>query len=151
VQQKICRIEDDKFGQTKVGDATNVLTNESRDLTGGKAGELEQAKMAEGHAIANALTSPKVPSMAPTTLSQEAANSVGRPQDERVMRQVYVDRIGGRPDPAGGRQYFGNSPDKLTSRRVGNGRQTVFKSFGPFDHGHGQKQYVYIYNDPPRK
>jgi len=48
----------------------------------------------------------------------------------------------------GNRTYFGNSAENLKSRPVGKGRQTVFAQFGPFDHGKGAKQYIYIYNDP---
>jgi len=144
----VCKIEDDKIGKSTVGQAGNVLTNESRDLSGGKPGELYEAKLAEGHAIANNLSLERPHQTAENTLSPGAASSTGRAQDVQVMRQVYTDRAGGRPDPAGGRTYFGNSTHKINSRTIGGSRQTVFKRFGPFDHGSGKPQYIYIYNDP---
>lgn len=141
-------VDTKKLGNSTVGKASNVLTNESRDLTGGKAGELEEAKTAQAHAIINGLLSRNPPDVAPDVLSKGAEESVGRSDDQRIMRQAYLDRIAGKPDPVQGRKFFGNSTQFLNSRPIGNGRQTVFQRFGPFDHGKGAKQYIYIYNDP---
>jgi hypothetical protein len=89
------------------------------------------------------------PPMAKTVVSPEVANEPGHAQDQAIMRQVYTEHIVGLRDAADGRRFFGNSPDKINSRPIGKGRQTVHERFGPFDHGKGRPQYIYIYNDPP--
>jgi hypothetical protein len=43
--------------------------------------------------------------------------------------------------------FFGNSPEQLQSRPIGNSRQTVYEQFGPFEYK-GQGKFIYIYNDP---
>jgi len=127
----------------------NVLTNESRDLSGGAPGELESAKYTEANAIINNQLAMHHNEEASDILSAGSAASIGRSDDVQIMRQAYLDRLAGLPDPAQGRTYFGNSASDLASRRVGReGRQTVFLQFGPFDHGSGPKQYIYIFNDP---
>lgn len=49
--------------------------------------------MAEANAIINGQLSNNPPDMAPDVLSKGAATSVGRSDDQRIMRQAYEDRI----------------------------------------------------------
>jgi hypothetical protein len=63
------------------------------------------------------------------------------------MRQVQVLRATGITDPVNGAVYYGTSNEVLNSRPIGKGRQRVLHRFGPFDHGKGEKQYVYIYGN----
>ncbi len=137
-----------RIGVRNLGEAANILTNETNGLSGGPPGELARAKMALAHTIQNGLRQPKPPQVAPFTLSEQAGSSIGRNDDIDVMQQVHVAKEGGRVDPVNGAVYFGTSPSLITNRRIGSGRQDVLQRFGPFDHGSGPKQYVYIYGKP---
>jgi RHS repeat-associated protein len=146
-----------RVGGYTVGQLSNVLTNESRDLNfvgPSQPGQdpLAQAKYAEANAILNNAMKAHPNDMAPATISRTAANSSGHQQDQQIMRQAFYDRMTGMPDTLGGRTYFGNSQQELHSRPIGNSRQTVFEAFGPFFFKNHQPQFIYIYNDPiPRK
>jgi RHS repeat-associated protein len=136
-----------KVGKLTVAQAAQVLSNESRGLTGGKPGELAEGKTAEASAIINNASLSHPHKMAPAT-------GTATTEDRETMREVYFSRATGGNDPAGGRTYFGNSQYLLTDRDAGNGlpgaagRQTVYLHFGPFDWGSNAPQYIYIYNDP---
>ena len=146
-----------RAGDFTVGQLSNVLTNESRDLAFIGPVEpghdpLASAKLVQANAILNNVLQAHPNDMASATISKPAAKSPGHQQDQQIMRQAYYDRMTGKPDPAGGRRFFGNSRQELHSRPIGNSRQTVFQSFGPFVFGHHPPQFIYIYNDPlPRK
>lgn len=137
-----------RVGSRTLGEAANILTNETNGLSGGPPGELARAKAALAHTIHNGLRQPKPPQVAPFTLSKEAGSSIGRNDDVDVMQQVHLAKETGKADPVKGATYFGTSPSLITSRRIGSGRQDVLQRFGPFDHGSGPKQYVYIYGKP---
>jgi hypothetical protein len=137
-----------RVGSRSLGEAINILTNETNGLSGGPSGELAAAKFALAHTIQNGLRQPRPPQVAPFTLSDEAGSSIGRNDDIDVMQQVHIAKESGRSDPVNGAVYFGTSPSLITSRRIGSGRQDVLQRFGPFDHGSGPKQYVYIYGKP---
>lgn len=141
-------IDDSKIGARTVREASNILTNETNGLSGGPPGELARAKTALAHAIHNGLVQEKPPQVAPTTISAEADASIGRADDKRIMRIVYTGKLVATSDPTNGAIYYGTSKDVLTSRRIGSGKQDVLLRFGPFDHGSGPKQYVYIYGEP---
>jgi HK97 family phage portal protein len=141
-------IDDSKIGTHTVREASNILTNETNGLSGGPPGELARAKIALAHAIHNGLVQQKPPRVAPTTISAEADASIGRADDKQIMRSVFTGKLVGTSDPTNGAIYYGTSKDVLTSRRIGSGRQDVLQRFGPFDHGSGSKQYVYIYGKP---
>ncbi|WP_219894675.1 phage portal protein [Aquisediminimonas profunda] len=141
-------IDDSKIGKRTVREASNILTNETNGLSGGPPGELARAKTALAHAIHNGLVQKKPPKVAPATISAEAEASVGRVDDKRITRTVFTGRLAGAIDPTNGAIYYGTSKDVLTSRRIASGRQDVLLRFGPFDHGSGSKQYVYIYGEP---
>ena len=134
-----------------VAEATNILTNETNGLSGGLAGELEKAKIAVANAIQNGLESKSPPMVAPTTLSIEAASSRGRRDDELIFARVHASRMAGHDDPVAGANFYGTSSSLINSRRIGTGRQDVLQRFGPFDHGHGPRQYVYIYGKPYKR
>ena len=141
-------IDDSKIGARTVGEAINILTNETNGLSGGPPGELARAKVALAHVIHNGLVQEKPPQVAPVSISAEADSSIGRLDDKRIMRTVFTGKLTGANDPTNGAIYYGTSKDVLTSRRIGSGRQDVLQRFGPFDHGSGPKQYVYIYGKP---
>jgi hypothetical protein len=147
------QIDAKKIGRVTVAQASNILTNETNGLSGGKAGDLAAAKMSIANAIYNGQTLSRPPDVAPDTLSKEAADSLGRTDDQDIMRHVYMSRSQNGVDPTKGAIYYGTSSSVLTSRSIGNGRQNVIQSFGPFDHGGGAQQYVYIYGAPyfPKK
>jgi len=128
-------LDGQRVGNFTVGELSNVLTNESRDLSGGKPGVLDEAKRHEANAILDNARLRHPNSMASRTLSSGAAHSQGRDQDMRIMRQVYYDRMTGEDDPVEGRTFFGNSAQDLGSRPIGDSRQSVYDAWGPFKHG----------------
>jgi hypothetical protein len=67
------------------------------------------------------------------------------------MEQTFYNRATGGDDPVEGRTFFGNSAQDLSSRPIGNSRQTVYDQYGPFTWGSNAPQYIYIYNDPEKK
>jgi HK97 family phage portal protein len=140
--------DDNKIGNRTVHEASNILTNETNGLAGGPPGELERAKLAVAHTIHNGLLHSKPPQVAPHVLSKEAESSIGRIDDQQIARKVFVAKMIGRPDPVNGAIFYGTSPSLITSRKIGSGRQDVLQRFGPFDHGAGPKQYIYIYGKP---
>jgi hypothetical protein len=140
-------VDGNKVGKRTVAEASIILTNELNGLSGGAPGELARAKTAVAHTIYNGLISKKPPQVAAYTLSREAASSIGRKDDQHIMRQVHVLRATGITDPVNGAVYYGTSKEVLNSRPIGKGRQRVLHRFGPFDHGKGEKQYVYIYGN----
>jgi hypothetical protein len=75
-------------------------------------------------------------------------NVTATAEDTQIMEENYFNRGSGGDDPVEGRTYFGNSAEDLNSRPIGNSRQTVYDSAGPFDWGSHAAQYIYIYNDP---
>lgn len=141
-------VDDNKVGSSTVGKISNILTNETNGLSGGRDGDLDKAKTAVANAIVNGKMEKQPPTVAPDTLTAQAAGSIGRTRDQVIARDVFADRLGGKPDPVDGRTFYGTSKDVINSRPIGSGRQTVAQRFGPFDHGKGPKQYVYIYNNP---
>ncbi|MGI0133520.1 MAG: hypothetical protein ACREBW_00985 [Candidatus Micrarchaeaceae archaeon] len=79
--------------------------------------------------------------------------SLSTPKGGDPAELVNTNRANGGADPVHGRMYYGTShapPDRLRSRRIGSGRQTVYQHFGPFNDsvGRGRQTYIYIYNDP---
>jgi hypothetical protein len=146
-------VDERMIGGRTVHEVSNILTNETNGLSGGAPGELARAKTAVTHAIHNGLLLRRPPQVAPYQLSSQAAASIGRAQDEEISRRVYIERSTAQTDAVGGAAYYGTSPSLITSRRIGNGRQDVLQRFGPFDHGSGPFQYVYIYGAPyvPKK
>lgn len=143
-----------KVGKYTVRELANVLTNESRDLSSiGPSvslfdNDLDQAKYAQAHAILNNALRADPNDMAPATISTKAAASAAHQRDVAIMRQAYFDRMMRDTDPAQGRTYFGNSAELLRTRPIGKSRQEVFARFGPFQLGHHESRYIYIYNDP---
>jgi len=146
-------IDSKKIGRITVAQASNILTNETNGLSGGLPGDLANAKIALANVIVNGQLSSRPPTLAPDTLSTQAALSSGREDDQNIMRQVYASRSSKQTDPVNGALYYGTSSDIINSRPIGSGRQNVVQSFGPFDHGRGAQQYVYIYGPPyfPKK
>ncbi len=142
-----------RIGIITVEQASNILTNETNGLSGGPKGDLEKAKAAIAHIIINGQISSRPPDVAPTSLSIQAAASEGRVEDQRIMRQTYMTRAARKPDPTNGALFYGTSQSIIKSRPIGNGRQNVLQSYGPFDHGRRNSQYVYIYGPPyfPKK
>jgi hypothetical protein len=130
-----------KVGNKTVGQLAQTLHNESKGLTGGKPGELAKGKTAEANAILNNAEKAKPNAMAPSTGTAPAG-------DKQIMEEAVYNRATGGDDPVEGRTYFGNSAQDLGSRPVGNGRQSVYDSFGTFTWGNNAPQYIYIYNDP---
>jgi len=133
-----------KVGKNTVGGLAKTLHNESNGLSGGAPGALVKGKTAEANAIFNNAELPKPHMMAPSTGSAS-------PQDKEIMEQTFYNRATGGDDPVEGRTFFGNSAQDLSSRPIGNSRQTVYDQYGPFTWGSNAPQYIYIYNDPEKK
>jgi hypothetical protein len=138
-------LDDSKIGSTTVAGLAKTLHNESNGLTGGKPGELVKGKTAEANAIIN-----NAGSRIPHQMASSAAG-VPLPEDQDIMRGAYYDRLMGGSDPVQGRTYFGNSAENLSSRPIGNSRQTVYSQYGPYTWGKNAPQYIYLYNDPLKK
>jgi len=125
------------------------MTHEDGSLStpkGGDPTELEKGKTALANAIINGAESKHPPLVATPTVPASS-------QDAQIMRDAYTNRANGGADPVNGRTFYGTShtpPDRLLSRPIGNGRQTVYEHFGPFNDsiGGGRQTYIYIYNDP---
>ena len=130
-----------KVGKRTVASLAKTLTHEHRGLSGGKPGELQRGITEEAHAIYNS-ASLKHPN--PMALPNVTATA----EDKQIMEETYFNRGSGGDDPVEGRTYFGNSAEDLNSRPIGDSRQTVYDSAGPFDWGSHAPQYIYIYNDP---
>jgi HK97 family phage portal protein len=141
-------VDRERIGKRTVKEASNILTNETNGLSGGAQGELARAKAALAHTIRNGLLLKKPPQVAEFSLSAEVASSIGRADDQEITRLVHVSKMAGGLDTMKGAIYYGTSKDLITSRPVGGGRQNVLERFGPFDHGRGPKQYIYIYGEP---
>jgi RHS repeat-associated protein len=136
-------------GSTTVGSLEKTMTHEDGSLStqkGGDPTELEKGKTALANAIINGAESKHPPLVATPTVPASS-------QDAQIMRDAYTNRANGGADPVNGRTFYGTShtpPDQLHSRPIGNGRQTVYEHFGPFNDsvGGGRQTYIYIYNDP---
>lgn len=136
-------------GSTTVGSLEKTMTHEDGSLStpkGGDPTELEKGKAALANAIINGAESKHPPLVATPTVPASS-------QDAQIMRDAYTNRANGGADPVNGRTFYGTShtpPDQLHSRPIGNGRQTVYEHFGPFNDsvGGGRQTYIYIYNDP---
>ncbi len=137
-------------GNTTTDSLAKVLTNEIGSLSTPKGGDPKQIQ--DGvDAVANTLINNANNGGRNSTAPDTGTAS---PDLANAMQDAVTNRENGGPDPAGERTYFGTShtgPERLTSRPIGHGRQTVYKSFGPFKDSTSKKQtYIYIYNDPGR-
>ncbi len=136
-------------GSTTVGSLEKTMTHEDGSLStpkGGDPTELEKGKTALANAIINGAEAPHPPLVATPTVPASG-------QDAQIMRDAYTNRANGGADPVNGRTFYGTShtpPDRLHSRPIGNGRQSVYAHFGPFHDsiGRGRDTYIYIYNAP---
>jgi hypothetical protein len=135
-------------GNTTVGGLSKVLTNEIGSLStpkGGDSSQLQDGADALANALINNANRTKPNQVAPDT-------GTASPDLATAMQDAAANRANGGADPVEGRTFYGTShtpPDRLTSRPIGNGRQTVYESFGPFkDSTSRQPTYIYIYNDP---
>lgn len=134
-------------GNTTVGDLSKVLTNEIGSLStpkGGDAKELQDGQDALANALINNANRKRPNEVAPDTGTALTPLA-------KAMQDAYTNRANGGADPVQGRTFYGTShitPDRLHSRPIGNGRQTVFEHFGPFrDSTSRLPTYIYIYND----
>ena len=142
-------VDNEAVGKTTVGDLSKVLTNEVGSLStpkGGDPSELGKGADALANALINNANKAKPNEVAPDT-------GTASPQLAKAMQAAYTNRANGGADPVHGRTFYGTShiqPSRLHSRPIGNGRQTVYKHFGPFNDsvGRGRQTYIYIYNDP---
>jgi hypothetical protein len=135
-------------GNTTTGALSKVLTNEIGSLStpkGGDASQLQDGPDALANALINNANKTKPNAVAPDT-------GTASPTLAKAMQDAVTNRANGAADPVEGRTFYGTShtpPDQLHSRPIGNGRQTVYESFGPFkDSTSRQPTYIYIYNDP---
>ncbi|WP_220464965.1 RHS repeat-associated core domain-containing protein [Granulicella sp. 5B5] len=135
-------------GNTTVGDLSKVLTNEIGSLStpkGGDSKELANGSTALANALIDNANKKRPNGVAPDT-------GTASPSLATAMKDAYTNRANGGADPVQGRTFYGTShipPDRLHSRPIGNGRQTVFQHFGPFrDSTSRLPTYIYIYNDP---
>ena len=115
---KVDPIDSKTIGRITVGQASNILTNETNGLSGGRPGELASAKTALANVIVNGQLAARPPDVAPSTLSHQAATSSGREDDQIIMRQVYNARLKNMPDPVNGSFYYGTSTSVMSFRRV---------------------------------
>jgi hypothetical protein len=141
-------VDNEAVGKTTVGDLSKVLTNEIGSLStpkGGDPSELQKGSDALANALINNANKAKPNDVAPDT-------GTASPQLAKAMRNAYTNRANGGADPVHGRTFYGTShipPNRLHSRPIGNGRQTVYQHFGPFrDSTSRLPTYIYIYNDP---
>jgi hypothetical protein len=141
-------VDNEKVGNTTVGDLAKVLTNEIGSLStpnGGDPKELENGDAALANALINNAKKARPNEVAPDT-------GTASPQLGKAMRDAFTNRAKGGVDPVHGRTFYGTShipPSRLHSRPIGNGRQTVYEHFGPFnDSWSGRTTWIYIYNDP---
>ena len=145
------QIDNSSVGDETVGDLAMTMSNETRGLSGGKPGELDQAKTDLANALYNNAKSSDPQKVAPVS-------GTAAPADAQTMRTVFTSRSSGGADPVAGRRNFGTSSQELKCRPAGNrlpgaaGRETVFAKFGPFSDtshkGAVRQTYFYIFNAP---
>lgn len=146
--------DDMKINKLKVRDVANNIANENHDVTPGKSSpkDLQEAKIAQGHAIINADRAfgserDKFASTAPKEITPSLESSPQYKQAQDAARTAFQQQLAGK-DPTGGRKWFNNRDSASTApRHLSNGDQTVFQQMGPFQLGRQQK-YTVIYNDP---
>ena len=146
--------DDMKINKLKVRDVANVIANENHDVTPGKSSpeELQQAKIAQGHAIINADRTfgshrDKFASTASKEITPSLESSPQYKQAQDAARTAFQEQLAGK-DPTDGRKWFNNRDDaSMAPRQFSKGDQTVFQQMGPFQLGSRQK-YTVIYNDP---
>ena len=139
----------------RIREIGGILTNEMRDVTPAPstAAELERAKRVKADAIINAdqkygTRRQRIARTAPASMPFRLSQSPQYQENLRIAReQVLGRKLGARPDTANGRTFIGNSSAILTSRPIGNSRQTVHQHFGPFSVGK-RTTYDYTFNDP---
>ena len=122
-------VDNQAVGKTTVGDLSKVLTNEIGSLStpkGGDPSELGKGADALANALINNTNKAKPNEVAPDT-------GTASPQLAKAIRDAYTNRANGGADPVHGRTFYGTShipPNRLLSRPIGNGRQTVYEHFG---------------------
>ncbi len=148
VQSARQQVDNEKAGSATVGDLAKVMANEIGSLSTPKNGdpkELQKAEAALANTLINNANRARPNATAPAT-------GAASPQLAQAMRDAYTARANGGADPVLGRTFYGTShipPNRLSSRPIGNGRQTVYSHFGPFrDSTSRLPTYLYIYNDP---
>jgi hypothetical protein len=135
------RVENQRVGNTTVGNLEKTMTNEDGSLSGGPPGDLEKGKTALANAILNNAGLARPAKVAPDTGTASS-------QDARIMSAAYLGRAAGNPDPVEGRTQFGNSTHPITSRSALNGlrgaagRETVYARYGPFSNSIGPPTYT---------
>ena len=141
-------VNNEAVGNTTVGNLSKVLTNEIGSLSTPKGGDHKELQNG-ANAIANALIN-----NAHRTRPNEVAPDTGTASSSlaKIMQDAFTNRADGGADPVHGRTFYGTShisPRRLHSRPIGNGRQTVYQHFGPFNDSYsGRTTWIYIYNDP---
>jgi len=142
--------DDMRINKLKVRDVANIA-NENRDVTPGKSSpeELQQAKVAQGHAIINAdrafgSNRDKLASTAPKEVTPALGNSPQYKQAQDAARTAFQQQLAGK-DPTGGKKWFNNRSDASTApRHLSGGDQSVSQQMGLGS----QQKYTVIYNDP---
>jgi hypothetical protein len=156
VDQKafLASLANQKIKTLTVQQVANVVSNEQRGVTGGKAGsaKLDQAKAAEANAVMNA---DQRWGQARTQLAGTERSDVNKApasqasHDLEVVEQAYYNRAVYGQDTAGGRVFIGNSNSDISGRSIGDSRQDTYESYGPF--GNAYKNFILIYEDPEKK